>query len=232
MFIVPSYGASLVRFPLGYRVSGLGPRPETRLELYEYEGCPFCRKVREAISMLDLTVLVRPTPKGGERFRPEGTLLGGKAQFPLLVDPNVSVVLYESDDIVHHLYAHYGSGSAPLGLRMGLIGTGLSAVASLLRAGRGVRARPSRAPDVPLELWSFELSPYARRVREVLSELEIPYVLHSVAKGSSRREALRERAGKVQVPYLEDPNTGVALFESRDIVKYLEEAYGAPARGA
>lgn len=72
MFIVPSYGASVVRFPLGYRVSGLGPRPETRLELYEYEGCPFCRKVREAVSMLDLTVLVRPTPKGGERFRPEG----------------------------------------------------------------------------------------------------------------------------------------------------------------
>lgn len=109
---------------------------------------------------------------------------------------------------------------------MGAIGTGLSAVASLLRAGRGVRARPSRAPDVPLELWSFELSPYARRVREVLSELEIPYVLQSVAKGSSNRETLRERAGRVQVPYLEDPNTGVALFESQDIVNYLEEAYG------
>lgn len=28
------------------------------------------------------------------------------------------------------------------------------------------------------------------------------------------------------VPYLVDPNTGVAMFESADIVKYLFDTYG------
>ena len=38
------------------------------------------------------------------------------------------------------------------------------------------------APEHKLELWSFEASPYSRVVRSVLSELELPYILHSVAK--------------------------------------------------
>jgi len=95
-----------------------------------------------------------------------------------------------------------------------------------MRAGSGGRARPSTAPAQPLELWSFEGSPYARRAREVLCELELPYVLHNVGKGSPKRDELRARAGKVQVPYLEDPNTGTKMFESRDIVRYLRTTYG------
>ena len=39
-------------------------RPQKLLELYEFEGCPFCRKVREAISVLDLDVTIYPCPKG------------------------------------------------------------------------------------------------------------------------------------------------------------------------
>ena len=225
MFIVPSTIATVVRFPTGIRVGALGPRPAIRLELYEFESCPFCRKVREALTMLDLEVLVKPAPHGGERFRPEGIALGGKQQFPLLVDKNQDVVLYESDAIVAHLYAHYGTGSAPLGLRLGPITMASSTLASLVRAGNGGRAQPSKAPVQPLELWSFEGSPYARRAREVLCELELPYVLHNVGRRSPSRPALLARAGKVQVPYLEDPNTGTKMFESRDIVRYLRSTY-------
>jgi glutathione S-transferase len=29
------------------------------------------------------------------------------------------------------------------------------------------------------------------------------------------------------VPYIEDPNTGIAMFESKDIVNYLQEQYAA-----
>lgn len=29
----------------------------------------------------------------------------------------------------------------------------------------------------------------------------------------------------MQVPYLEDPNTGVKMFESADIVEYLQQTY-------
>ena len=227
MFIISSTAASIVRYPLGYRAGALGPRPVKQLVLYDFEACPYCRKVREALTMLDLDALIQPTPRGGTRFRPEAIARGGKRQFPLLVDPNVDAVLYESDAIVAHLYARYGTTAAPLGLRLGPVGNATSAAASALRATRGRRARPSRAPAQPLELWSFELSPYSRRVREELSELELPYVLHNLGKRSPRRPEFLARHGKIQVPYLEDANTGAKLFESRDIVRYLETTYAA-----
>ena len=46
------------------------------------------------------------------------------------------------------------------------------------------------------------------------------------AKCSPSRDAFVERSGKMMVPYLVDPNTGVAMFESADIVKYLFDTYG------
>jgi glutathione S-transferase len=226
--LLAQYLTAVSRFPLGFAVGELGPRPAVRLSLYEFEGCPFCRKVREALSMLDLEATIYPCPKGGTRFRPTVVERGGKAQFPYLIDPNASVALYESDAIIAHLYGAYGAGSPPLLLRMGPLTDVASMVASVFRAGAGGRAnavsRP--APAQPLELWSFEISPYSRHVREALSELEIPYVLHNVAKGSPSRRAFIERSGKMQVPYLEDPNTGKKMFESRDIVTYLHATYG------
>jgi glutathione S-transferase len=83
----------------------------------------------------------------------------------------------------------------------------------------------SRAPRLPLELWSFEASPYCRIVREKLCTLELPYRLHNVGKGSPSRPGFLERSGKMQVPYLSDPNTGAALFESDAIVAYLARTY-------
>lgn len=226
MSIVTLFAASAPRFMVGRKVGVLGPRPEKMLELYEFEACPFCRKVREALTMLDLEVLVRPTPRGGERYRPAAIRRGSQKKFPLLFDPNEDVLLYESDDIVRHLYARYGQSPAPLVMRLGPINTASSALASGMRLGKGGSARKSRAPATPLELWSFELSPYCRLVRERLSELELPYVLHNVGKGSSRRPAFVARSGKQQVPYLEDPNTGAKMFESQEIVRYLQATYG------
>jgi len=62
-------------------------------------------------------------------------------------------------------------------------------------------------------------------VRERLSSYEIPYRLHNVAKGSPGRDAFVARSGRMQVPYLVDPNVGVALFESADIVHHLDREY-------
>jgi glutathione S-transferase len=227
MFIISSTAASVVRYPLGLRVGAIGPRPTKLLELYDIEACPFCRKVREALTMLDLDVVIRPAPHAGTRFRPEAIARGGKRQFPLLFDPNVDALIYESDDIVAHLYAHYGTGQPPLGLRLGPLGNATSGVASVLRLGSGRNVQTNRAPAEPLELWSFELSPYCRRVREELCELELPYVLHNLGRNSPRRPAFLARTGKIMVPYLEDPNTGTRMFESRDIVRHLRATYGA-----
>lgn len=55
-------------------------RPAQPLELYEFTSCPFCRKVREAVAILDLDVVVYPCPKGGSVWRQKAVELGGKAQ--------------------------------------------------------------------------------------------------------------------------------------------------------
>jgi glutathione S-transferase len=137
--------------------------------------------------------------------------------------------MYESSDIVAYLYRTYGDGAPPLALRLGPLTAANSSLASAFRPTKGVRAVPSTAPKKPLELWSFEISPFSRIAREALCSLEIPYVLHNVAQNSPSRPAFIERSGKMQVPYLVDPNTGVEMFESADIVAYLHKTYGAAA---
>lgn len=223
------------------------PPPEP-LRLYDIEACPYCRLVRETLTRLELDALVLPCPKGGTRFRPEARELGGKAQFPLLVDPNTQTTLYESADIVAYLqktYAARPAGPAALLRPLALVS---SIAASAAQLGRGLGARRSRAPAQPLELYSFESSPYSRLVRERLCELELPYLLRSTGKGTPRdlgppavrdrwfrsekgttrnRRALEARTGRVQVPYLIDPNTGQATFESADILAYLDARYAA-----
>ena len=132
--------------------------------------------------------------------------------------------MYESNDIVAYLASEYG-GSVPPSVALGPLSSMLSGFSSAPRAGRGGFYRSARTPEQPLELYSFEGSPYCRLVREALCELELPYVLHNVGRGSGKRDDFRQLAGKLQVPYLIDPNNGTAMFESAQIVKYLEQNY-------
>lgn len=224
--VATAFMAQALRLPAGVRVAHTGPRPAQLLELYEFEACPFCRKVRDMLTFLDLDAKIFPCPKNGARFRGEVVARGGKAQFPYLVDPNTGAAMYESSEILQYLAEHYGDGTVPLSLRLGPWTVVSGSVGSLLRFPRGVRARPSRAPEQPLELWAFEASPYCRIVREALCELELPYVLRTMGKGSEKRPAFRNRLGKLQFPYLEDPNTGAGRFESAHIAEYLQQTYG------
>src|SRR6185369_5113544 len=115
-----------------------------------------------------------PCPKNGIVHRPHAIKLGGKAQFPYLVDPNTNTRLYESDDIVAYLYRTYG-GREPGMLLSGPLATATSMLASAFRPTGGTQAHASRQPAKPLELWSFEASPFCRIAREALCELELPY---------------------------------------------------------
>lgn len=224
--VTSSWVASVLRLGQGLRAPHAGPRPAAPLELYEFEGCPFCRKVREALTMLDLRAIIYPCPKGGPTYRPQVEARGGRAQFPYLVDPNTGDALYESADIIAHLYRHYGRRPAPWWLRSDA-SVPLGSLASMVRVAGGVRYRPARAPEQPLVLYSFEASPYCRIAREALCELELPYLLVNVGQGSAERPAFRERSGRMMVPWLCDPNTGREMFESAEIVRYLRETYAA-----
>jgi glutathione S-transferase len=235
--VATSTMASVLRLGAGWKARPAARQPEKLLELYEFEACPYCRRVREAMSELDLDAMIYPCPRGGTRFRPKAIALSGKRRFPFLVDANTGRSMNESGDIVEYLRQTYGGAGVPIWL--GPLSAASSSVAAAMRGLHGRAARPSRSPEHPLELWSFEASPYSRLVREALCELELPYVLHNVAVGSPRRAAFVARSGRsrVMVPYLVDPNAAegeaarTGMFESADIVRHLQ-SYAAGANGA
>ncbi|XP_031274275.1 uncharacterized protein LOC116132745 [Pistacia vera] len=78
------YALDIAGFKLK-ETSKLGPRPEKPIEIYEFESCPFCRKVREIVAVLDLDVLYYPCPRNGPNFRPKVAQMGGKQLFPYMV---------------------------------------------------------------------------------------------------------------------------------------------------
>ena len=135
----------------------------------------------------------------------------------------------------------------PLKWRAGALQQLGSVVTAIARGMQGLRARPSKAPAKPLELYSFESSPFARPVRDLLCEMEIPYVLRSAGRTQlsdwvpppvrdtlnlrtdpdlHNRKVLLDRAGRVSIPYLIDPNTSIEMAESEDIIRYLTDTYG------
>ena len=232
-------------------------QPEKANQLYDMEGCPFCRRVREVLTMLNLDFEVYPCPKNGTRFRPAAEeiikSIGGSVSFPLMVDQNTGEKLQESQAIIDYLFKNYGkSGKTPAKWqnlsKQPIAGTLVSGV----RMMHGLKADTTNinkaAPAQILHLWSFEGSPFSRLVRERLCELELPYVLHNVAKerwqdmgpavfrakpgpyvplaGGKREKELSNMQGRLQVPYLVDDNTGVQMFESKDIIQYLNRTYG------
>jgi len=199
-------------------------RPKKTLILYEFECCSYCRKVREVLSVLDLDCIIYPCPRTTfeadgvaseeSRFRPEAVKIGGKAQFPLLVDQNVlnsdnePLHMYESDDICNYLIQMYGDKC-----EMPWAYT-LSRVFMMPRLFLGVLCRPLdqhgmrnirrhsnknellselKCPKKMLELFSSESSPFSKRVREALCSLEIPYLLRNAPFGSAKRKEFKER---------------------------------------
>ena len=243
-----AFAASLAEGGRGVWIRRHARQPEQLLELYEMENCPFCRVVRQTLTELDLDAIIRPCPKGGTRYRPELRARGGREMFPYLVDPNTGTELYESADIIRYLYETYAGGGAPSHARTKTLQTGASFIASAIRTTRGLRARPGRAPEKLLELYSFETSPYSRLVRERLCEMEIPFIVRNCGRDQRvewwvipelrrkmapnyaprqrNRAVLMERTGQVQVPYLIDPNTGDEMYESARILRHIETHYG------
>ncbi|OMO79001.1 Thioredoxin-like protein [Corchorus olitorius] len=227
--------STLARFPWGSTsISGslegqdVAPsHPSMPMQLFEFEACPFCRRVREALTELDLSVEVYPCPKGSIRHREMVRNLGGKEQFPFLIDPNSGISMYESGDIVKYLFKQYGKGRDPsTGLLESTLFTGW--MPTILRAGRGMmlwdKAR-QEPPPRKLELFSYENNPYSRIVREALCELELPYILHNVGEGSRRTKLLVDASGSKEVPYIIDPNTGTQMGDYKKISSYLFKTY-------
>lgn len=246
---------SAVRAFAGTMATPAQTQPKKLLKLYDIEVSPYCRLVREVLTELALDAEIYPCPKGGSRYRQEVKTLGGKEQFPFLVDPNTGRQLYESMDIIKYLYRTYGNGELPEKWQRYRLQVASSTLAGVARSRHGGTARSTSSnepqTDVEgemIELYSYEHSPYARLVRETLCELEVPYIVrncgrtrlgewlppfirepaHLIAESElANRIRLQEMEGKVGIPYLSDPITDTRMFESSEIVNYLEQRYAA-----
>jgi glutaredoxin 3 len=80
--------------------------PEEMLEVYQFEGCPYCKKVRQKLTELQIDFIARQVEPKGDRERVEE--VSGQTGVPVLKDPNTDTVMSESDDIVDYLEEHYG----------------------------------------------------------------------------------------------------------------------------
>ena len=201
----------MLRLGMGWRSRRDRPPTATHLELYEFEGCPHCRLVREAITELNLTVLIKPCPKGGQRYRSELKKRGGKEQFPYLVDHATDVEMYEAADIVKYLFTTFTDKPLPWHWQLFEFQRLGSVLASLPRLGQGMIAKKAKAPEEPLLFHGYESNPSARIVRDRLCVLQIPYELHP--------EALQD------TPVLVDPNTNQSVHGAPDILLYLQAEY-------
>jgi len=86
---------------------------EQNLVLYELEGCPYCLKVRRAMSDLDLSYESRSVSHSRGN-RPEVREISGQSGVPVLIDREKGIDgMPESDDIVDYLYEEYGNGQSP-----------------------------------------------------------------------------------------------------------------------
>ena len=170
---------------------------------------------------------------------------------PTLVaeEDGAEVTVAGADDILRYLNDKFTvDGGTEGGLRppaaeeedtvRGLLETLSTYLPGYLRPGRGSAVSaaaaessalgPAPRPDEPLVLYGYEGNQFCRLVREVLTELDLPYELRCAGKGSKRREELADVAGgPATQPFLVDPNTKAKMAESRDIVEYL---YGRYAR--
>ncbi len=225
-----SLAVSVLRAGRGTFVRHAGKKqPEKTLELYEFESCPYCKKVRETLSELDLEYISRSSARGSSK-RPDAMRIGGKEQYPFLFDPNTGESMYESEDIIDYLHATYGQGRKRVWRAIAPANTAAAMIASATRP-RGGRVssstnRSKTRPETTLVLYNFEASPYCRKVREALCALDLDCHIKNVARGSQRRPELVQAGGKMMVPYLIDANTGTQMYESDDIVAYLERTYG------
>jgi len=214
------------------------PRPDKPLILYEYEGSPYCKRVREIINLLDLTVEYRPCPGARQGFSDELFHKTGRRTVPYLIDPNTGSEMFESGDQIEYLIQTYGPPEDqfdrkalwPIAFEPFSMFT--STLVAVIRGMPGSRRRDGARTDnvrmQPLELWGYESSPFVMPVRQTLCELCLPHRMVSCSRGSKNRQAMIDIEGRFQVPYLYDPNTGVRMYESANIVEYLEYVYTAP----
>jgi len=247
--------ASIARLPFGSIVSSSSSGKKYRIKkLYDIEQNKDCRQVRERITELDLIVeTVVPSAPNSRQWNDNkvaSEINGVPAMVVVEVtdDDKIDKQVEEekektfigSDSIMNFFDDVYGPRSAVIvddvddiksRVAKFLIEVG-AYVPAIVRSGKGEEVAScalspnTPRPEKPLTLYSYEGNQFCRLVREVLTELDIPYELRSAGKGSPRRAELAEiTGGSTTQPFLIDPNGDQKISDSKEIIRYLYRNY-------
>ncbi|WP_121741583.1 glutathione S-transferase N-terminal domain-containing protein [Natronorubrum halophilum] len=86
-----------------------------------------------------------------------------------------------------------------------------------------------------LELYQAERCPHSTDVRATLTDLGVSYVIHNPRRPGSEggdvlneqtQQAMTKLGGKDSIPFLVDTDREETLYESEEIIDYLERHYG------
>ncbi|MBM4304642.1 MAG: glutaredoxin [Deltaproteobacteria bacterium] len=78
-----------------------------------------------------------------------------------------------------------------------------------------------------IQLYQSEGCPFCVKVRLAFEEMGISYISKSMPLrvDSVFKQELIKLGGKIQVPFLHDPERNVKMYESNDIIDYARENY-------
>ncbi|KAI0135846.1 thioredoxin-like protein [Daldinia grandis] len=74
-------------------------------------------------------------------------------------------------------------------------------------------------------LWRHNLGPNPLKVHIILKELNIPFKHNIIEWDNMKKEPFININPNGRVPAIEDPNTGVTLWESGAIIEYIIDNY-------
>lgn len=75
-----------------------------------------------------------------------------------------------------------------------------------------------------INLYYLTTCPYCKKVIAFLDEKKIEYKLLDINEEENFNKLLKT-GKKRQVPFIVDTNTGIVMYESNDIIKYLTKEY-------
>ncbi|MCK4707432.1 MAG: glutathione S-transferase N-terminal domain-containing protein [Gammaproteobacteria bacterium] len=79
-----------------------------------------------------------------------------------------------------------------------------------------------------MTIYQLYACPFCIKTRRALRRLNLPMEVKSVSMGSPYREELEKGGGRIQVPCLrlQSNDSDVWMYESADIINYLEKQFG------
>ncbi|WP_312931064.1 glutaredoxin [Pseudomonas sp.] len=79
-----------------------------------------------------------------------------------------------------------------------------------------------------MALYQFHACPFCVKTRRALHRLNVPMTLRDAKHDEQHRQALLEGGGRIKVPCLRIEEAGTVrwMYESNDIIAYLDQRFG------